>query len=278
MTILITGGTGKTGIPLAKIAHTANYPVLLASRSGNAPEPFKGVKFDWFDQKTFENPFTADPKIDRIYLIAPTDVNPFPIVKPFIDLAVSKGIKRFVLLTASQIEAGGPIGGKIHKYLIDIGVEFTVLRPTWFIQNFATLFYQSIREHNQITTATGDGRIPFISAEDIAQAAFDGLTVEKSPNTDYLVVGPELLTYDEALKILSSILGREIIHKKISPAEAPAVYAGMGLPAEYAAGLAAMEEKVANGSEAELFNAERKFVGKHTLKEYFEANKKLWIK
>ncbi|KAF8910421.1 hypothetical protein CPB84DRAFT_1812647 [Gymnopilus junonius] len=278
MTILITGGTGKTGAPLAKIALAANYPVLLASRTGNAPEPFKGVKFDWFDPKTFENPFIADPNIDRIYLVCPTAADPLPCMKPFIDLAVSKGIKRFVVLSASQIEAGGPLGGKIHQYLIDIGVEFASLRPTWFIQNFGGLFYQAIQEHDQIITATGTGRIPFVSTEDIAQAAFDSLTAEKSPNTDYLIVGPELFSYDEAVKALSSVIGREITHKKISPAEASAIFISIGIPADYAAGLSAMEGRIANGSEVEYFNAERKIVGKYTLKEYFEANKNLWIK
>ena len=215
MTILITGGTGKTGLPLARIAHAANWPVLLASRSGNAPEPFRGVKFDWFDPTTFENPFVADPNVDRIYLVAPVTTDPLPHVKPFIDLAISKGVKRFVLLTASQIEAGGIFTGKIHQYLIDLGVEYAVLRPTWFTrefrtlrqctsfsdpplpENFSLLLGQQIKEFGQITTATGNGRIPFISAEDIAQAAFNALTAEKSPNTDYLLVGPELFSYDE---------------------------------------------------------------------------------
>ena len=32
---------------------------------------------------------------------------------------------------------------------------------------------------------------------DIARAAYDALVDEKSPNTDYYVVGPTLYTYDE---------------------------------------------------------------------------------
>ena len=133
MTILITGGTGKTGLPLAKIAHAANWPALVASRSGNVPEPLKGVKFDWFDPATYENPFKADPQIDRVYLVLPVTLEPLKYLKPFVELALSKGVKRFVLLSASQIEAGGPLHGLVHQYLIDLGVEYTVLRPTWFI-------------------------------------------------------------------------------------------------------------------------------------------------
>ena len=42
-----------------------------------------------------------------------------------------------------------------------------------------------------------DGRIAFVSAGDIAQAAFDALVSKQCPNKDYYVVGPELFSYDE---------------------------------------------------------------------------------
>lgn len=280
MTILLIGGTGKTGLPLARLLEAAKYSVLLTSRSGKAPEPFKAVAFDWFDAATFENPFNVDAKIDRVYLITPRVYDSFPIVKPFIDLAISKGVKRFVLMSASRVEAGGPGIGKVHQYLVDVGVDYVVLRPTWFMQNFAVNFSYSIRENNEISSATKDGRIPFVSVQDIAQAAFEALTAEKSANKDYLLLGPELYSYDEAVKLLSSILGREITHKRSSVEEQTATMASFGLPADLAEALANMQLKVADGSEAEYFNAnaDQKIVGKHTLKEFFETNRALWIK
>ncbi|KAF8970132.1 hypothetical protein BDZ97DRAFT_1792131 [Flammula alnicola] len=280
MTTLITGGTGKTGLALAKLLHAANRPVLLTSRAGKGPEPFKAVKFDWLDKTTYENPFNADPKIDRVYIVIPAIIDTLSYVGPFIDLAVSKGVKRFVLLSASQVEPGdGPLG-KVHKHLLDIGVDYTVLRPTWFQENFATNFYISIREYNQISSGTGEGCIAFVSVADIAQAAFEALTAEKSPNKDLVVLGPDLYSYDEVAKLLSSILGREITHKKNSTEETAKIYAGFGLSPEYANVLADLEANAAKGKEVELFNssADKKFIGKHTLLEYFKANRELWIK
>src|SRR4051812_4832949 len=100
-TILVIGGTGKTGLPLAKLLQASNHSFLLTSRSGNAPEPFtgKGVKFDWHDESTYENPFKADSKIDRVYIILPFIDDPYALAKTFIDLSISKGVKRFVLLS-----------------------------------------------------------------------------------------------------------------------------------------------------------------------------------
>lgn len=135
MTILLTGGTGTTAIRIAKRLHERNLPVLLTSRKGQAgvPSPFKGVAFDWADRSTFVNPFNADAHIDRVYLIAPPhDADPLPVAKEFIDLAREKGVKRFVFLSGSPVEKGGIVHGKVHEYLADLGVEYCVLRPSWF--------------------------------------------------------------------------------------------------------------------------------------------------
>ena len=138
MTILVTGGTGKTGLVLSHLLKEANQSFLIASRSGTAPSPYKAVKFDWFDNKTFENPFKADSNIDRIYLVLPSVIDQLTVVKPFIDLAISKGVKRFVLLSASQAEIGSPPIGKVHEYLLDIKVDYAVLRPTGFMGTCAS--------------------------------------------------------------------------------------------------------------------------------------------
>jgi uncharacterized protein YbjT (DUF2867 family) len=49
----------------------------------------------------------------------------------------------------------------------------------------------------RIYSACGDGKVPFISAGDIAAVAFHVLTDEKPPQTDYRVLGPELLSHDQ---------------------------------------------------------------------------------
>lgn len=133
MTILITGGTGKTGTALAQRLQRENIPVLIASRSGKAPEPLKAVTFDWTDPATFDNPFKAASDIKGVYILTPSAaLDILDHVKTFVSLARSKGVKRFVLLSASMIEAGQSELGQIHQYLIDSGIEYTVLRPTWF--------------------------------------------------------------------------------------------------------------------------------------------------
>lgn len=129
--IFITGATGKTGGKLSQLLQAANHDILVASRTGQAP-PFKAAKFDWFDESTFENPFTTDVNIDKVYLVVPGLLDVLPVVQPFIDLAISKGVKRFVMCGANAVDKDGPAWGQVHKYLIDLGVDYTVLRPDRF--------------------------------------------------------------------------------------------------------------------------------------------------
>ncbi|KAF9474264.1 NAD(P)-binding protein [Pholiota conissans] len=265
MTTLVIGGTGKTGAPLSKLLHAANLPFLIASRSGKAPEPYKAV---------------TNANIDRMYIIGPARVyEPFPIVKPFIDLARSKGVKRFVLLSTSQDEAGDPLQGALHQYLIDIRVEYTVLRPSWFQQNFGDILTAGIRDGNQTVSATGDGRTLFVSTEDIAEVAFGALTAEPSLNKDILIFGPELFSNDDVAELFSSILGRKITHQKIPIEALEKTFLGIGLSQQYAQVLGKFETNVSNGLEEEKFKSSvDKVIGKHTMEEYIRANRDLWVK
>ena len=66
----------------------------------------------------------------------------------------------------------------------------------------------SIKGENKIYSAFGDGKIPFVNATDIAAVAFHALTDSEPPNTDYRVLGPELLTHDQVfhpIALLESI-------------------------------------------------------------------------
>ena len=141
MAIILTGGTGKTALPIARFLQDAKIKFLLASRRGEAAAPsgMEATKFDWLDSSTFENPFQhkslGGESISAVYLVAPElQLDPAPVMTTFIDLAVNKyGVKRFVLLGGSTTEIGGLYVGKVWQHLIEIGADCCVLRPTWFM-------------------------------------------------------------------------------------------------------------------------------------------------
>jgi len=136
MAILLTGGTGKTSSRIAPLLVKQGFPVILASRSGTAPKGFSGCRFDWLDEKTFGNPFESESNITALYMVAPVAFDLLAAMKPFTEYAINKGVKRFVLLTSSTTPSGGPAHGKVHEYLVERGVDYAVLRPTWFMGKY----------------------------------------------------------------------------------------------------------------------------------------------
>ena len=197
MTTLLLGGTGRTSTRIASLLDRANLPYIPASRSSSA------CRFDWLDESTYANPFSHNnidnnPAITAVYLIAPAVTDIFTPVKKFIDLAREKGVKRFVLISASVLEAGGPAHGKVHEYLAGLGVEYAVLRPTWFMENFSEgMHLRTVKEEGKVYSAAGDGKIPWISVEDIAAVGYRALVGQPSLNADPIILGPELLSYDD---------------------------------------------------------------------------------
>jgi len=76
------------------------------------------------------------------------------------------------------------------------------------------------------------------------------------------------------------VIDREITHKKVSFEEQCEAYKKAGLPDDFAIAYAGIEGLVAAGKEAAIVDApaDAKYVGKHTLEQYFKENRDIWIK
>ncbi|GAB0138828.1 agroclavine dehydrogenase [Epichloe bromicola] len=261
MTILLTGGRGKTASHIASLLQAAKVPFIVASRSSNpsSSSPYYQNSFDWLDEKTYGDALTPKESmqpISTVWLVPPPIFDLAPPMIKFVDFASRRGVKRFVLLSASTIEKGGPAMGQVHEHLASLGgIEYAVLRPTWFMENFSypqELQRLAIKNENKIYSAAGDGKLPFVSVADIARVAFRTLTDEKSHNTDYVLLGPELMTYDQVAETLSTVLGRTITHVKLTEHELAKRLENGGMPAEDAKMLAGMDTSISDGVEDRL--------------------------
>lgn len=246
--LLLTGGTGKTGSRIAQRLVEMGYAVRIASRSGSAPEGAEGVRFDWLDAAGHD---AALRGVRGVYLVAPAGgAEPLTVMAPFIERAINSGVRRFVLLSASAIEEGGPAMGAVHRRLREVAPEWAVLRPTWFMQNFSEGPHQAtIRDEDRIYSATGEGRVPFVHASDIAEVACRALTDERPHNADHIITGPQALTYGEAATLIGEALNRPVHHADISEAELAARWVALGLEESYAKILAGMDTAIAHGAE-----------------------------
>lgn len=272
--ILITGGSGKTGSRLAQNLRGRGVEPRVASRS---PRSHGAVRFDWRDTATFQDALTD---VRAVYLVAPTDTaEPFDAMQPFLEQAIESGVDRFVLLSSSMLEEGGPMMGAVHAFLKAHAPHWTVLRPSWFMQNFSEGPHMpTIRDEGAIYSATGDGRVSFIDAADIAVVAAEALLEPLFPDRDLVLTGPEALSYDQIAHLLSSNLGRNVVHHRLSETELTERYKGQGLPPEYAPVLAAMDTAISLGAEDRVTSEVRNITGREpsSFLTFATATREVW--
>ncbi|WP_308162775.1 NAD(P)H-binding protein [Nocardia alni] len=240
------GGTGTTGSRVCTQLRRERAVVRVATRTPAGPEQ---VRFDWDAPGTYEPAMTG---ADRVYLIPPLGVaDPAPQVERFLTTAVRAGVRRVVLLSSSAVPLAGSGLGALPPLVRALAPEWAVLRPSWFMQNFVGThpMADGIRERGEIVTATGQGRVAFVDAEDIAAVAVRALLDTVPHNTSHLITGPGALSYTDAARIVADVADRPVRHRPIGTAEMIALLAGAGLSAEYAALLAGLDEDIRHGTQ-----------------------------
>lgn len=245
-TTLVIGGTGTTGSRVVARLRAFAGTVRVATRSVADGGPER-VRFDWSEPETFA---PAVAGVDRIYLIAPPGVvDPVPQVEKLLETAARAGTRRVVVLSSSALPDSDSGPGALAPLIRTTMPEWAVLRPSWFMQNFTGQLAAGIRERAEIVTATGDGRIGFVDAADIAAVAARALLDPTPHNADHVLTGPAALSYADAAGVISAATGRVLRHRNVSTAEMTATFTEIGLPPDYAAFLAGLDDKIRQGAE-----------------------------
>ncbi|WP_390626839.1 NmrA family NAD(P)-binding protein [Bacillus stercoris] len=274
--ILITGGTGTVGSRIASRLIKLGYRVRIASRKKGELANAEYVYFDWMDASSYT---PALEQVKDIYLVAPVGVlDPAPYVLPFLKEAKRLGVKRVVMQSASVVSENGPVFGALHQAVREFP-EWTVLRPSYFMQNFISVQHQmSIQNEGRIVTASGEGKLGFIDADDIAETAVRALTDAVPHQTHHILTGPEALNYAEAAEIIGAAAGRRVKHVSISRSELQNRMAAAGLPADYASFMAGLDEAISHGAEHRVTDTVKRVTGKEprSLSKFAAAHAAYW--
>ena len=72
-------------------------------------------------------PHSTLSRSPRYSWVAPQIMDCFPPMKAFIDLAIKKGVNRFVALSASPFDfENGPMMGKVSRYIVSVNDEYAI--------------------------------------------------------------------------------------------------------------------------------------------------------
>jgi uncharacterized protein YbjT (DUF2867 family) len=89
------------------------------------------------------------------------------------------------------------------------GVGCAFVQPSGFMDN-ALNWAKSIKSEGVVRTATGEGRIPFIHSDDIAEVAVACMTVPRNGRVSFPITGPEALSYPQMAALIGEATGKSI--------------------------------------------------------------------
>jgi uncharacterized protein YbjT (DUF2867 family) len=252
--ILVTGSTGKVGRHLVDALKAKGAPFKALARSEDsahalAAQGVATVRGDLTDAASLkaalrgaEKMFllSSAPRFDGVEIAA-------------IEAAKASGVKQVVKLSAMGALADGvsPLmraHARVERALEDSGLAFTILRPTFFMQNWVAFYSHAIKAGQPVYVNAGDARLGWTDARDIADVAATALTASGHEGFVYELTGPESLSHGEVAGRLGKLLHREVAYVSVPDAAAFQAMKGMGMDPWYAYGMVALYQGVRRGS------------------------------
>lgn len=262
-TTLVVGGTGKTGRRVVERLRERGIAVRVGSRSGEVP-------FDWEDRDTWAPALQGTASAYVTYYPDLAVPGAADTIGSFAELAVQSGVRRVVLLTGrGELEAQ-----RAERVLEEVcakasneagagpGVEWTVVRASWFDQNFSESFFLEPVLSGEVALPAGEVPEPFVDADDIADVAVAALTGDGHAGRVYEVTGPRLLTFAEAVEEIGRASGREVSYVPVSMEDFASALAEQGVPEDVTGLLRHLFTEVLDGRNAYLADGVRRALGR----------------
>jgi len=248
---LVLGGTGKTGRRVAERLQARGVATRVASRSVDP-------SFDWHD------PDGWDAVLDGVksaYITYAPDLaipGATDSIRRFVDRAVAQGVQRLVLLSGRGEEEAQAC----ERIIQEADIEWTVVRASWFMQNFSEGEFLDMVQAGAITLPAAEVPEPFVDVNDIADVAVAALTGDGHAYEVYEVTGPRMLTFAGLAREISRAAGRDVRFTRI-PADAFAqAIVDSGAPDDIAWLLNYLFETVLDGRNARIGDGVQRALGR----------------
>jgi uncharacterized protein YbjT (DUF2867 family) len=250
-TTLVLGGTGKTGRRVADRLQRLGVDVRIASRGADP-------SFHWNDPSNWHQSLLG---VTSVYISYAPDLaipGATDAIRQFVQLAVDQGVQRIVLLSGR----GEQEAQECEQIVQATDVEWTIVRASWFMQNFSEGEFLEMVQQGSITLPAGDIPEPFIDVNDIADVAVAALTEEGHSFEIYEVTGPHLLTFKQLTNELSVATGLNIQFIEIPRADFNQAITSAGTPPDIAWLLNYLFETVLDGRNAYLGDGVQRALGR----------------
>ena len=218
-TTLIIGSSGKTGSRIERKLNQMGISTRGASRS-------TPIAFDWNDANTW--PAALEGMTSAYVAFQPDLAVPgaTEIMQRFTAVALASGLRHMVLLSGR----GEDDAQQAEQVVIKSGLEWNIVRASWFAQNFSEGFMLGGVLSGEMILPESQVLEPFIDVDDIADVAVAALTQESLKNRVFEVTGPRLMTFADCVAAISKATNKPIQYKPVSVDDYVEYLRALGLP------------------------------------------------
>jgi len=206
-TIAVVGATGKTGARVINQLNDMGYSSRGLSRKSE-------ICFDWEDRSSWKD---ALKDVDTAYVTYFPDLaisQAEDDIRAFVEMSKSLGLKNIVLLSGR-----GEEGAKVaENIVINSGLEWNIVRASWFMQNFSESFMLDGINAGELVLPEPKAQEPFIDVDDIADVVVASLTRTDLRNQVLEITGPELMSFENCVHAIS-IKSKRYIGFQTAPIE-----------------------------------------------------------
>ncbi len=220
--ILVIGGTGKTGRKVVKGLKHLNQNVRIGSRN-------ETPSFEWNNPNSWEKALEG---IDKVYIVYYPDLavpGAFEAIQGFTEAAKKAGVKKAVLLSGK----GEKEAERCEQVVANSGLDYTLVRASWFNQNFSESFFLDPILAGHIALPMPNARIPFVDTGDIAEVVVEALLNDAHNGKTYEITGPNAMTFEEVIREIADVTGRNLKYQAVSQEEYNAMMKAAGVSADY---------------------------------------------
>ncbi|WP_347923941.1 NAD(P)H-binding protein [Pontimicrobium sp. SW4] len=267
--ILVIGGTGKTGRKVAGKLMEAGHNVRIGSR-------FVDPIFDWNDSKTWARTLRG---MDKVYITFQPDLaipGALEAIEELTKVAKKSKVKKLVLLSGK----GEREAELCEQVIIHSGIDYTIVRASWFNQNFSESFFLEPILEGFVALPQAEAKVPYVDTDDIADVVVEALLHEEHNDKIYQLTGQRQLTFKEVIQEIAEASGRDIAFTPIALPAYTSVMKQQGVANDFIWLIEYLfSEVLGNPNNSEVTNDIEKVLGRKPkdFSEYVKENAQLGV-